>query len=115
MGLQDNRSMRAAGYVQTPPAQVSHPGLGAARQRERIEEFVSHRGWSLVEVYEDLPGAGDRPALARLERNLDGVDKVVVVAFDRLRRSVDETLRFVQRLRDAQVDLVCLREGLDTG
>jgi FkbM family methyltransferase len=107
--------MRVAGYVQTPRGQVSHPGLGLARQRERIEEFVAQQGWSLVEIYEDPPGAGHRPALTRLESQLDRLDKVVVVAFDRLRRSVDEALAFVQRLEGAQVDLVCLREGFDTG
>jgi FkbM family methyltransferase len=112
--VQDNRSVRVAAYVQAPPGQVGHPELGLAPQRERIERFVAERGWELVELYEEEPGAGARPALARLEGELTGLDRVVVVRLDRLRRSVDDVLRFVRRLGAAEVGLVCLDEALDT-
>jgi FkbM family methyltransferase len=106
--------MRAAGYVQAPKFQASDPVLGLAPQRARIEQFAADQGWELVQLYEDPPG-GRRPALSRLEQELEGYDKVIVDAFDRLRGSVDESLQFVRRLEQAGVGLVCLREAFDTG
>ena len=106
--------MKAVGYVHAPPAQAGHPELGLAAQRERITRHIAERGWQLEELFEE-PGTGGRPALARLETDLEGMDKLVVVKLDRVARSVDGALRFVRHLDRQGVDLVCLHEGLDTG
>ena len=106
--------MRVAGYVQAPPGQVSHPELGLDVQRARIEQHASDHDWELVELFEEQPGAGARPQLARLEAHLNGFDRVLIAQLDRLARSVDQVLAFVRRLHAADVGLVSLAEGLDT-
>jgi FkbM family methyltransferase len=107
--------VRAVGYVQAPPGQMDHPEFGIEAQRERIALHVSERGWQLVELLEEQPGSGGRPALTRLETRLAELDKLVILDLDRLPPSVDGALRFVRHLRREGVDLVSLQEGLDTG
>ena len=102
--------------MQAPPGQQAHPTLGPAEQRRRIERHAAEQGWELVEVFEEpAEGGAARPALEQLTERLAGLDKVVIVQFDRLRRSVTAAFEFVTRLRNAGVDLVCIEEGLDTG
>ena len=108
--------MRVAVYVQAPPGQQAHPTLGPSEQRRRIERYAAEQGWDLVEVFEEPPeGGAARPALERLTEHLEGIDKVVLVQFDRLRRSLTAAFELIARLRNAGVDLVCIEEGFDTG
>ena len=63
-----------------------------------------------------LSGArDDRPGLAELLRYARPGDTVVVVALDRLARSLSHSVRLIEGLRERDIHLRSLREGIDLG
>lgn len=68
-------------------------------------------------VFSDvLSGArDDRPGLAELMKYARSGDTVVVVALDRLARSLSHSVRLIEELRERGIFLRSLREGLDFG
>jgi FkbM family methyltransferase len=104
--------VRAAVYVRALVADR------APKRRDRLEGHIASRGWDLVAVYEDVgtdARLGHQPSLVAALANLDAIDKLVVTRLDSLGRSVPQVLETVGRLLAANVDLVSVREGLDTG
>lgn len=87
-------------------------------QRESLEAFVEHRGWTPV-YFEDDGYSGsdaDRPGYQELmEAARTGeVDVVVVWKLDRLGRSMTQLLMDVERLQSWGVDLVTHEGQIDT-
>ncbi len=81
-------------------------------------EYSERRGWSCV-LYRDKGQSGaknDRPALNAMLDDLRKrkFDVIVVWALDRLARSLKQLLSIAEECRLLGVDLVSLRQNIDT-
>src|ERR1700738_1778193 len=104
---------RAAIYVRVSTAEQE-----TDLQEHELREYVESRGWSCV-VYRDKGQSGskkDRPALTTLLNDLRRrkIDVVVVWALDRLARSLKQLLSIAEQCRLLGVDLVSLKQSVDT-
>lgn len=73
-------------------------------------------GVPAANIYGDVRSGAkwDRPGLAALcDGRMRAGDTLVVVALDRLGRSLSEMVRLLQRLTDEGIVLISLREGID--
>jgi DNA invertase Pin-like site-specific DNA recombinase len=107
------KTKRAAIYVRVSTAEQD-----TSLQETELREYVESRGWSCV-VYRDQGQSGaknDRPALTALLNDLRRrkADVVVVWALDRLARSLKHLLTIAEECRLLGVDLVSLRQNIDT-
>ena len=87
-------------------------------QETELRQYVESRGWECV-VYRDKGQSGvknDRPALTSMLNDLRRrkFDVVVVWALDRLARSLRQLLTIGEKCRSLGVDLVSLRQNIDT-
>jgi DNA invertase Pin-like site-specific DNA recombinase len=108
-----NEKKRAAIYVR-----VSTQDQATDAQEAELREYCDRRGWTCV-LYRDHGQSGakqDRPALNELMADLRRrkVDVVVVWALDRLARSLKQLLTISEECRSLGVDLVSLKQSLDT-
>ena len=108
-----NEIKRAAIYVR-----VSTQDQATDAQESELREYCERRGWTCV-LYRDHGHSGakqDRPALNELMADLRRrkVDVVVVWALDRLARSLKQLLTISEECRGLGVDLVSLKQSLDT-
>jgi len=80
-------------------------------------DALSAAGVDPQHVYSDvLSGArDDRPGLAELLKYARPGDTIVVVALDRLARSLSHSVRLIEELRERGIFLRSIREGLDFG
>src|SRR4030095_8787005 len=102
-------------------ARVSTDGQTVANQRRELEAAAERHGWEIVEVFEDKGISGaksrkDRPAMRRM---IEGVgrrefDLVAAWSVDRLGRSLQDLIGFLEELRAKRVDLYLHQQGLDT-
>jgi DNA invertase Pin-like site-specific DNA recombinase len=102
-------------------ARVSTDGQTVANQRRELEAAAERHGWQIVEVFEDkgisgATGRKDRPAMKRM---MEGVarrefDLVAAWSVDRLGRSLQDLIGFLEELRAKRVDLYLHQQGLDT-
>jgi DNA invertase Pin-like site-specific DNA recombinase len=107
------KTKRAAIYVR-----VSTNDQDTGLQETELREYVESRGWSCT-VYRDQGQSGaksERPALTALMNDLRKrkADVVVVWALDRLARSLKHLLTIAEECRLLGVDLVSLRQNIDT-
>ena len=108
-----NEIKRAAIYVRCSTAEQE-----TALQETELQEYCERRGWSCV-LYRDKGQSGaknDRPALNSMLHDLRRrkFDVVVVWALDRLARSLKQLLTISEECRLLGVDLVSLRQNIDT-
>ena len=87
-------------------------------QEIELLEYCEKRGWSCV-VYQDKAQSGarnDRPALDTMLSDMRRrrFDVVVVWKLDRLARSLKQLLTIGEECRSLGVDLVSLRQNIDT-
>ncbi len=87
-------------------------------QETELKEYCERRGWTPI-LYRDHGQSGakqDRPALNSLLSDLRKrkIDVVVVWALDRLARSLKQLLSISEECRLLGVDLVSLRQSIDT-
>lgn len=95
--------------------------LGYARVSTRKQttdqqlDALTAAGVEPQHIYSDvLSGArDDRPGLAELLKYAREGDTIVVVALDRLARSLSHSVRLIEELREGGIFLKSLREGLD--
>lgn len=85
----------------------------------QLRDYCRARGFERVTEYVDHGESGAkarRPALDRLlaDAKARRIDQVVTVAFDRLGRSVKDLLTLLQTFKHLSMDLISLREGIDT-
>jgi DNA invertase Pin-like site-specific DNA recombinase len=104
---------KAAMYVRCSTAEQE-----TELQETELREYCEKRGWEYV-VYRDKGQSGaknDRPALNSLLSDLRRrkFDVVVVWALDRLARSLRQLLTIGEECRSLGVDLVSLRQNIDT-
>jgi len=100
-------------------ARVSTLDQNPETQLVELRREAAARGWEHVTEYVDHGESGDkikRPELQRLLADVRArrVNTVVVVAFDRLGRSVKDLLMLLQTFKERSTDLLSLREGIDT-
>jgi FkbM family methyltransferase len=111
--------MRAGAYLPTALHEQGREQEVLDRQRREVERYVAERGWELVAVYEDATSRtarpSERPGLARLMQELDGLDRVVVTRLERLRPSARACFQVVRQLQDSGVELASIGDGFDTG
>jgi DNA invertase Pin-like site-specific DNA recombinase len=110
--MMDNLT-RAAIYVRVSTAEQE-----TDLQEHELKEYCERRGWSSA-VYRDKGQSGaknDRPALTAMMNDLRRrkVDVIVVWALDRLARSLKQLLSIAEECRAVGVDLVSLRQNVDT-
>jgi DNA invertase Pin-like site-specific DNA recombinase len=107
------KEKRAAIYVR-----VSTSEQDTALQETELRQYAESRGWNCV-VYRDKAQSGaknDRPALNAMlgDMRRRRFDIVVVWKLDRLARSLKQLLTIGEECRSLGVDLVSLRQNIDT-
>lgn len=105
--------MRAALY-----ARVSTSSQSTAAQLDELRAVARQRRWRVVDVGKDV-GSGARSDLPERARLLElarrgGIDVLAVWRLDRLGRSVRDLLDAAETLRRERVELVSLRDAVDT-
>lgn len=97
--------LRALGYVRlSKEERQGNGGLGIAAQRAAIEAEVRRRGWSLVDIFEDVGWSGRtlrRPGIERILGMLRGADAdvLVVAKLDRLTRRMADLVALVEETK----------------
>jgi DNA invertase Pin-like site-specific DNA recombinase len=107
------KETRAAIYVR-----VSTNEQETDMQEAELQEYCDRRGWSYT-VYQDKAQSGaknDRPALNQMLSDMRRrkFDVMVVWKLDRLARSLKQLLTIGEECRSLGVDLVSLRQNIDT-
>lgn len=110
------KGKRVALYVR-----VSTDGQTTANQQRELEAVCERHGWSLVEVFRDqgISGKNGREKRPGFDKLLQGVarkdfDIVAAWSVDRLGRSLQHLISFLEELRAKGVDLYLHQQGLDT-
>jgi len=112
----DTNGVRAAIYLR-----VSRDDQTTENQRLVLERVAGHRGWVIVQTYEDqgisgAKGRDQRPAFDQMIK--DAVrrryDILMCWAIDRLGRSVLHVANALAELDAAGIRLYCDREGIDS-
>jgi DNA invertase Pin-like site-specific DNA recombinase len=108
-----NDKKRAGVYVR-----VSTDGQDTEMQESELKEYCQRRGWESI-LYRDRGQSGakqDRPALNSLLSDLRKrkLDVILVWSLDRLARSLKQLLTISEECRLLGVDLVSLRQSIDT-
>ena len=116
----DVNATRAAIYTRVSTDEQVN-GYGLEVQRERCTAMALAKGWTVDRVYSDdgISGtldAAQRPGLqALLDAACNGeIDAVIVLALDRLGRSAPLILGLVDRLDKCGVELVSVKESIDS-
>ena len=104
---------RAGIYVR-----VSTTEQDTGLQETELREYCERRGWESI-LYRDRGQSGakqDRPALNALLSDLRKrkLDVILVWSLDRLARSLKQLLTISEECRSLGVDLVSLRQAIDT-
>ena len=110
---------RAAGYVRVSQERNARTGYGLDAQEADVRRFTEYRALRLVEVYREEGASGyerERPELDRLiaDAKAGKWDVAVFPSIDRVGRSVKDVIEIDRTLRGAGVDVVFVRESVDT-
>ncbi len=112
-------AVRAAGYVRVSQERNARNGWGLGAQEADVARYVQFKNWEPGEVYREEGVSGyekDRPALQRLlaDAKAGAFDVVIFPSIDRAARSVRDMIDIDTALRKAGVDVIFVREGVDT-
>jgi DNA invertase Pin-like site-specific DNA recombinase len=91
-------------------------GQDPERQAHEMRTFAQARGWSTVEIVDQMSAAKDRPGLRELWRlcRQRRADIVLVHEFSRFARSTKELLLALDEFNALGIQFVSLREQIDT-
>ena len=110
------QGLRVALYVR-----VSTDGQTTTNQQRELEGVAERHGWSVVDVFRDhgISGKNGREKRPGFDKLLTGVarkdfDIVAAWSVDRLGRSLQHLIGFLEELRAKGVDLYLHQQGLDT-
>lgn len=111
-----NPPRRAAFYLR-----VSTDGQTVENQRLELERVAERCGWTMVEIYQDegisgAKGRDQRPAFDRLlkDANRRRFDVIAVWSVDRLGRSLQHLVAFLEEVHHLGIDLYLHQQGIDT-
>jgi predicted enzyme related to lactoylglutathione lyase len=110
--------MKAVGYCRAEPdSTTAAPDL--AEQRDVVASEIARRGWSLVDVFEDVAGGQSLNGRDGLDRALGAVESraaraLVVTDMARLCTDFDGISWLLQSGRRRNWALVAIREDIDT-
>jgi DNA invertase Pin-like site-specific DNA recombinase len=100
---------------------VSTDGQTTANQRRELEAVAARSGWEVVGIYEDAgisgaKGRDKRPGFDRLLRDATArkVDMIAAWSVDRLGRSLQHLVGFLNELQALGCDLYLHQQALDT-
>src|SRR6516164_3774393 len=100
---------------------VSTDGQTTANQRRELEAVAARSGWDIVGVYEDAgisgaKGREKRPGFDRLLKDATGrkVDMIAAWSVDRLGRSLQHLVGFLNELQALGCDLYLHQQAIDT-
>jgi len=100
---------------------VSTDGQTTEHQRRQLEEVAHHRDWKIVHVYEDagVSGAKGRDKRPNLDAMLKDAtrkrfDLVAAWSVDRLGRSLQDLLHFLDEVKAVGCDLYLHQQAVDT-
>ena len=100
---------------------VSTDGQTTANQRRELEAVATRSGWEIVGVYEDAgisgaKGRDHRPGFDRLLKDATArkIDMVAAWSVDRLGRSLQHLVGFLNELQALGCDLYLHQQALDT-
>ena len=100
---------------------VSTDGQTTANQRRELEAVAARSGWEIVGVYEDAgisgaKGRDHRPGFDRLLKDATArkIDMVAAWSVDRLGRSLQHLVGFLNELQALGCDLYLHQQALDT-
>ncbi len=107
---------RVAIYIRVSTAEQT-----TENQRRELEAVAAHRGWTVIEVYEDAGISGGksrdrRPAFDRLlnDATRGRFDIIAAWSVDRLGRSLQDLVAFLQDVHAAGRDLYLHQQAIDT-
>jgi DNA invertase Pin-like site-specific DNA recombinase len=117
--MSENVPTRAAGYVRVSQERNARNGYGLEAQQTDIRRYAEYRGLGRIGIYREAGVSGyerERPELERLlaDAKAGTLDVVIFPSIDRTARSVKDVIEIDTALREAGVDIVFLREGIDT-
>ena len=100
---------------------VSTSEQSTENQRRELEVVAAQRGWEVVEIYEDAgisgaKGRDKRPAFDRLLKDATRgrFDLIAAWSVDRLGRSLQDLVTFLQDMHAAGRDLYLHQQAIDT-
>lgn len=100
---------------------VSTDGQQTEHQRRQLQEVAQQRSWDVVKVYEDAgisgaKGRDKRPALDEMLKDATRkrFDLVAAWSVDRLGRSLQDLLTFLEELKAVGCDLYLHQQAVDT-
>lgn len=109
---------RVVGYVRVSTTDQGESGAGLDVQREAIIRDAERRGWTVVDIYQDVASAKSmdkRPQLARAIQAVESGEAgtLMVYKLDRLSRSVVDFGAVMERARREGWNLVVIDLGVD--
>jgi DNA invertase Pin-like site-specific DNA recombinase len=109
---------RTVGYVRVSTVDQGESGAGLSAQRQAIERECQHRGWPLLEVYEDVASGKSINSRHRLKAALEELtagraDCLMAAKLDRVSRSTVDFGLLLERARREDWAVVVLDLGLD--
>ena len=100
---------------------VSTDSQTVENQRLELERVAKSAGWEIVEIYQDegisgAKGRDQRPAFDRLlkDANRRRFDLIAAWSVDRLGRSLQHLVAFLEDVHHLGIDLYLHQQGLDT-
>ena len=100
---------------------VSTDGQTTENQRLELAKIAEQAGWEIVEVYEDqgisgAKGSDQRPAFDKLCKDAARrkFDMIAAWSVDRLGRSLQHLVIFLEELHGLGIDLYLHQQGIDT-
>jgi len=117
----EREKRRVIGYVRVSTKKQVVEGESLFVQEQHIREFVTQKGWTLVDMVRDAGKSGrfrDRPGIRKIRKSIKAqtVDVIIVDRLDRFSRDLYALLGLVLEMKDHGVVLISLTErvGFDT-
>jgi site-specific DNA recombinase len=110
---------RAGGYIRVSQERSARNGYGLGAQETEVRRYAEYKEFASFCLYREAGVSGyerERPELERLltDAKAGKLDVAIFPSIDRAGRSVKDVIEIDATLREAGVDIVFLREGIDT-
>ena len=110
--MEKNKRVRVAIYIR-----VSTLDQSTQLQRKELLEYIEHRGWELIEIYDEkISGAtANRPQFQKMmaDARKRRFDTLVCFKLDRLFRSVKGMVSTLEELQELGVAFISVQDQID--